>query len=113
MATATKKNVIDLSAMRAVRREAAKEAPEVEFEGKTFVLPVEMPLMLIDAVARLGSDDGAEASSALIDVARSLFGDRFKEFMDLRPSVDDANELIKAIAPAYGLEVGESEASES
>ena len=111
--------VIDLDAISAARREAKKERPSVRFGGEEFELPAEMPFAVVEAVGRLqpeeegGQVDSAVIAESMADIARSLFGKKFRKFLDLGPSVEDIMALLEHVAPAYGLKPGESEASES
>jgi hypothetical protein len=110
---------IDLNALRAARREASGEGPIVEFGDPAveFTMPTELPFVVVEAVGRLneaGDDDEAQnrvASGMLGDIARALFGERYKEFLGLRPSAQDVVALIGAVAEAYGTSEGESSAS--
>ena len=111
------KKTIDLDALADVRREAEAEAPVVKFRGKEFEMPIEMPFVLVEAAGRLAAveDDedkqGAVVGEMLGDVARSLFGAKYKEFIDLGPSTGDVLDLITAVSGAYGTSSGESSAS--
>ncbi len=116
---------IDLDSLRAARREVEKEAPTVTFEGVEFTLPVEMPFAVIDAITRMGRNEvdeddeeakkraNADATRAMGDIARSLFGKQYKEFLELGPSNDDINAILENISELYGTDAGESQASES
>jgi len=100
--------VIDLDKIGAARREAQEERPMIRFSGKDFQLPAEMPFAVIEAIGRLqpgedGNVDNAKLSESIADIARSLFGKRYREFLDLGPSVEDMSALLEHIAPAYGL----------
>jgi len=106
---------IDLDAISAARREGKDEKPSVKFGGVDFTLPAEMPFAVVEAVGRMQAaegDDNAQVADAMADLARSLFGPRFREFLDLGPSVQDITALLEAVAPAYGVSSGESPASE-
>lgn len=109
---------IDLDAMRAARMEAqGEEVPSVVFNGTTFDLPAELPFAVVEATVRLQraseTDDNAAAAEVVSDVAKALFGERFKEFLDMKPSMNDVTALLEGVAPAYGTSSGESPASES
>jgi len=108
--------VIDLDKIGAARREAQEERPKIRFSGKDFQLPPEMPFAVIEAIGRLapkedGTVDNAALSESIADIARSLFGDRYREFLNLGPSVEDMTALLENIAPAYGLKADEAEAA--
>jgi hypothetical protein len=105
---------IDLDAIAAARREGKNEKPNVKFGGVDFELPPEMPFAVVEAVGRMQGVEGdnSQVADAMADLAKSLFGPRFREFLDLGPSVQDITALLEAIAPAYGVSPGESPASE-
>ena len=117
MATATKETKeIDLDALAAVRREAAGENPTVKYGGKTFELPVEMPFAVVEAVGKINEAEDDEArnvvmSQLMVDLAKALFGDRYKEFLGLHPSTNDVTALVENISVVYGTDSGESQAS--
>jgi hypothetical protein len=101
--------VIDLDAIGAARREAQDERPLVRFGGEEFQLPKEMPFAVIEAVGRVQPKEGEEPDNAAIaesmaDIARSLFGKKYRRFLDLGPSVEDLSSLLERLAPAYGSE---------
>lgn len=108
--------VIDLDALSAARAEVRKdEAPTVRFSGRDFQLPYELPFAVIEAISRLQKaqekDDNALAADVIIDVSRALFGADFQAFLDLRPSMQDVSTLLENVSSAYGMSMGESEAS--
>jgi len=117
MATATKeRKEIDLDALAAIRREAAGKEPTVRFGGKTFKLPVEMPFAVVEAVGKIrGAEDDEERnvvmSQLMVDLSKALFGDQYKEFLDLHPSTNDVTALVENISIVYGTDSGESQAS--
>lgn len=100
--------VIDLDKIGAARREAQDERPLIRFGGKDFQLPPEMPFAVIEAVGRLsagpdGEPDNSALAESMSDIARALFGTRYREFLGLGPSVEDLTALLGEIAPAYGM----------
>ena len=106
--------VIDLDKIGAARREAQEERPMIRFSGKDFQLPPEMPFAVIEAIGRLspgedGQVDNAALSESIADIARSLFGGRYREFLNLGPSVEDMTALLEHIAPAYGMKADAEE----
>ena len=110
------KKEIDLDALAAARREAAGEAPVVRFRGREFEMPAELPFTIVEAVGKINSAEDEKTKNArtaemLGDVARSLFGDRYQEFIDLRPSTNDIGVLLEKVTDEYGTSVGESSAS--
>lgn len=107
---------IDLDSIRAARREALGAGPTILFGGVEFELPVEMPFAVIEAFGRMQAGDdekNLEATLAMMDIARALFGDRYQEFMALGPSNNDVTSILEHISDAYGTDAGESQASES
>jgi len=107
--------VIDLDKIGAARREAQEERPVIRFNGKEFQLPPEMPFAVIEAIGRLtpaeegGTVDNAKLAESIADIAHSLFGHRYREFLNLGPSVEDMSALLENIAPAYGLSADAAE----
>lgn len=107
--------VIDLDSIGAARREAIKDRPVVKFGGEEFQLPAEMPFAVIEAVGRLqpnedGEVDNQALAAGMADIARALFGAKYRKFLDLGPSTEDLTSLLSNIAPAYGLgTVGDDE----
>lgn len=89
---------LDLDARRAARWEGAGEVPQVVLGGETFDLPVEMPLVFLEA---LGEMDVGRA-------VRALVGEEHVErFLGTGPTVEDLLELREL----YGIDMGESQAS--
>jgi len=109
------KKEIDLDALEAARREASEECPVVKFKGKTFEMPVELPFTIVEAIGRLENapeEKKNEVAGALLsDIARALFGERFREFLELGPSMNDVSALIEHVSGVYGTSTGESSAS--
>lgn len=103
--------IIDLDKIGAARREAQEERPVIRFSGNDFQLPPEMPFAVIEAVGRLSGNeaDNAALAESMADIARALFGKRYREFLDLGPSVEDMTSLLSEVAPAYGLKDAEEE----
>jgi len=107
--------VIDLDSIGAARREEKKERPQVKYGGMLFQLPSEMPFAVVESVGRIQRNDAnaessnSELAESMADIARALFGARFREFLDLGPSVEDLTSLLENIAPAYGLKADEAE----
>lgn len=107
---------IDLDAARAAREKQRKEPPPpVTFGGVTFVMPSEPPLALMDAarVVLENAADGSAVLSAVSKMGRALFGDRYDEFIELGASAEDLRTLIEELMSAYGMTLGESQASGS
>jgi hypothetical protein len=95
--------VIDLAAARVARLEAQGELVTLKWSDDiTFTLPVEMPADF----AILGQERDVHGAVA------ALIGDRTDEFFALRPSMDDLMELLQAAGKVYGMEPGESPASD-
>jgi hypothetical protein len=98
---------IDLNAARAARREAAGAPPEpVVFGDREFPLPVELPVSVMEGLARLGTlpgNDAAGITSTVKEILAELFGEHFDAFWALRPSFDDLMELMDRLPAAYGF----------
>lgn len=77
---------------------AEGDTPEATIGGKTYQLPVELP---IDVVIDIKNEDVAA-------VLRTLFGDHADEVRKAGFSVQDLDRVARG---AYGLSQGESEAS--
>lgn len=110
-------STVDLDVARIARAEKRGESPTVKFRGETFELPDELPFEIVDGIGQLGTaqkgNDGARAAEIVADIARSLFCDRYEEFLKLGPSMADVAALLDGVVAAYGTSLGESEASES
>lgn len=108
---------VDLDAARAARAEQNGEHPTVKFGDQIFELPTEMPFTIVESVnemqAAQAESDGFRISKMLTVIAQDLFGDHYTEFLDKHPSMLDMQLLLENIAPLYGLNQGESQASES
>jgi hypothetical protein len=95
--------VIDLAAARVARLEAQHQPVVLKWDEKTsFALPVELPA---DFALLAMERDMRGAVSALL-------GEQAEEFFALRPSMDDLTELANAAGKVYGMEPGESQASD-
>ena len=108
---------IDLDAAKAARREQQEQEPELTYGGKTWKLPVELPLDTVIAIADLEQaierGTGNDAAALFREVAASLLGDDAAEFLALQPSIQDIGVLISGLVDEYGLTPGESEASQA
>lgn len=106
---------VDLDKARAARAETNGNSPTVTFGGTTFDLPSEFPFVIVELVRELRRDDndGIRVSEIIGDISRALFRDRYKEFLNLGPSMLDIQALLDGVTPEYGLTQGESPASES
>ena len=106
----------DMDAAKAARIEALEETPSVTFHGVEFTMPPELPFEVFTYLGDMRADRerGPESVNALIE---TFFGERAQEFVDMRPSMEDIEGLIKYLLTAYGWEgedqVGESSASAS
>lgn len=95
--------VIDLAAARAARLEARGEPVTLKWsDDVSFLLPVELPA---DFALLANEQDFRGAVAALL-------GEHAREFFELRPSMDDLTELATAAGRVYGMEPGESPASD-
>lgn len=103
---------IDLDEARVARREKSKIHPELTFGGKTFALPVELPLRAVREMSKLSKltkeKRGAEVTDVLLTTMAELLGDEFENFMDNHPSVNDMAALVEGIPGEYGMKLGES-----
>jgi hypothetical protein len=103
--------VIDLDKLRARRREANKQPPAgVRVGGKTYPLPAELPLGVLDAFGRLAMGD----MTALADALRLLWPDVVETIPNPelgKPLVDapygtvDERETIEAITSSPAREL--------
>lgn len=109
------KKEIDLDVLATLRREAEEEAPIIKFKGETFQMPIELPFQIVEAIGTLQNtkDDERDlvAGGLVAKIARSLFGTRYQEFLDLEPSTNDVMALVENVGQAYGTSQGESSAS--
>lgn len=108
---------INLDVKREERRKD-KEPSDIVLGGKSFLLPLELPLEVITKLGELSAaskkKDGAAISGILVSTMEVLLtADDFKTFMKLKPAVNDLSAIVEGIPEAYGLSVGESEASAS
>jgi hypothetical protein len=108
---------INLDAAKAARREAIKEQPTITYGGRSWELPIELPLETAVVIADLqGAMDGEGSEAAMLfrQVVTSLLGDtEGAKFMEMQPSIQDVSALIIGLVDEYGLTVGESEASQT
>jgi len=105
---------VDLDKARAARAESNGEAPTVTFGGASFTLPVELPFSMVEEAHTLSASvgDPYAITQAISNIAESLFGDRYQEFLDHGPSMGDMQMLMDSIPELYGMTPGESAASE-
>lgn len=106
--------VIDLDAARAARREARAEIPPIRFLGRLWPLPPELPADTIHAFGRLMAGD----VSGLDEGMGALFAGGSWEAMKTAAreagdplSIDDEVFLLEEACRAFGLDLGEWEAS--
>lgn len=108
---------IDLDAAKAARREQNGTNPQLTYGGKTWDLPLELPLDTVIAISELEQaiegETGNSAAEKFRLVAESLLGDNSAEFLAFKPSVQDIGVLIGGLVEEYGLTPGESEASQA
>jgi hypothetical protein len=111
--------MIDLDAARAERaaakNEKEKKAPELKFGGVVFELPPELPLDVVFDLKKLSdatkAKDGSAITESLLHAMRVLVGDRYDEFMTVRPSINDLVVIVEGIPGEYGLGLGNVSAS--
>jgi hypothetical protein len=110
------KKTVDFDAARTARAEKNGEVPTAVLSGVTFEFPAEMPFAIVEDTRRLveaqENNDGFAVSEIIAGIAKSLFGERFDEFMGLGPSMMDMQELLSNVMQLYGIDSGESQASE-
>jgi hypothetical protein len=109
-------SLVDLDAARAARREAKQEAPTVRFGGEDFLLPIELPFEVIEALGPLAeaqnAEDGSAAADAVLSVVKGLLGDAYESFRAHQPSTEDLGALIEGVLKEYGFaDTGESSGS--
>jgi len=93
---------LDLDAARAARAEAAGETHALVFGAVEFPLPAELPA---DFAFRLADGETRGALEALL-------AERFEEFWERRPTIEDLTALAEGVAKLYGFgDPGESSAS--
>jgi hypothetical protein len=84
--------MFDLDAAKAARREALGDAPEVQFGGVVYALPVEMSYSAAMALQRNDLDAG---------LVHLLGADAYDSFMESEPSMEDIVDLIEWIGKEY------------
>jgi len=109
--------IIDLDKIAAARRETKGELPIVKFGGEDFTLPPEMPFAVIEAVGKIRADENGEVDNSVVaesmgDIARALFGKKYRRFLDLGPSAEDISALLQNLPPLYGMNLEEEAAEE-
>ncbi len=132
---------ISLIDLDAARREAeVPDALPLTYKGQDFALPAELPADVFDPLLSEDLDlvgivkpflaDGIDYGQAVIDlltdrpgvpgevvgaihgVFAALFGEGdYARFRGLKPSLSDYGRLVKALVPAYGIDLGEAFAS--
>jgi hypothetical protein len=96
--------MFDLSAARAARREALGDAPEFEFEGKNYVLDVEMSYPAAMALQQQNIDAG---------LVHILGPENYDSFMEAKPTPEDIANLIEWIADEYAQRAGTDETTDA
>ncbi len=109
---------IDLDAARAARREVEHEALTVALGGRDFVLPSELPFVVVERLADLKTTqeagDNSEVVKIILSIVELLLGDMYTDFMAQAPSMADLEVLLTELMKAYGFEdLGEAPASDS
>jgi hypothetical protein len=99
---------VDLDASRAARREADKEPPRLRFGGKEYVLPIEMPLEVLDELDGFEEDMAPTTmAGAILRICQVLLGDEaYAEFRALRPSLEDVMTLLNGPENGDGNRTG-------
>lgn len=94
---------VDLDELRvAAEAEAKEEHPTIGFKGETFILPIEMPIAVVEAWM-----DDADA----VTFGKALLGDDWERFKALGPSQRDVFRLAGQLKTLFGVSQGESGAS--
>lgn len=124
--TAKTTNVTDLDKKRAARNEQNPEPHAIVLGGEKFVLPLEMPLDIIEPLMDVQTVQGTlpedpkdmkpEQQVAMIHALQAtctaILGEAdYKRFRSVRPSLEDYQAFVDASLAAYGLSEGESGAS--
>lgn len=96
----------DLDARRAARAEALGEAPTFRLGGQTFTLPVEMPMALLESVARIsGEATGGALVAAVLPALEIILGpEQWVTFVEVRPSLEDVVEVADFLFTAYAVD---------
>lgn len=89
--------LIDLDAAREARAATTAEPIAVLFQGETFTIPGECPVLFLDLIVEDRIRDGFAELFSAEDAAR---------FWELRPSLPDIEAFAEGIAREYGIEGG-------
>lgn len=94
---------INLDSARAARSEAEKTPHTIIRNTKEFSIPARMPIR-----ASLAADKGD-----VLSFLQLLLGDQYEDFMEGEDELDDLDfqEIGNGLGAAYGVEMGESQAS--
>lgn len=108
---------IDLDAARRERRGTDEAEPiTVTLNGHEFTLAEELPFEVVEKLGPLrdasAADKAPEVATAILSIFDVLLGEeQFDSFRKERPSMDDLLFLLQESLKAYGVTLGESEAS--
>src|ERR1051326_7372837 len=107
---------INLDEARVARREEAKIHPTLTFGGKTYDLPIELPVGATKHLRSLSeatkAKDGDAITAALLGAMEAILSeDQYAEFMKFKPAIQDLARVVEGSPAEYGLEVGEAQAS--
>lgn len=104
---------IDLDAARAARAEKSGERRTFKLLGKTYELPLELPMEAILTVAEglLGNMDKASKPEAVRLALKAILGENYEEVRTLI-STQDAMVLLTGVLELYGTSLPEARASE-
>jgi len=109
---------IDLDALKAARAEQKEETHELIFGGKTFVLPLEMPLEFLEALADVQRVTDPKTGIPMAELHRlrqilvPVLDGQAEEFFKALPSEEDYTAAIQGLSQIYlGAGTGEPQAS--
>jgi hypothetical protein len=106
------------------------KAPTFTYGDTVFEFPTELPYEVTRCVAKMKrarvqeekaradgnetalEDAGFSIAEALDDLVRTLFAERYEEFMAMHPSMAEVMGVFEVL-PEWGIGLGESQASES
>lgn len=99
---------VDLDAkLAAARAETTQDVHVLVFRGREFTLPTEAPFTVLEAVMR-GSNETTQAFLAV----RAILGEEYEMFLECRPTVAEATAFVGEAIGLWGLDLGESSASD-
>lgn len=92
---------VDMNAVRAARKEALGEGPEIVIGNQRFRCKPDLPWDALVAISRLQNDNEAEGG---FDFVREVAGsEAVKALRDWKPSVHEMNELTNGVLEELGI----------